>query len=64
MAKTITKIPASINRFTAKPIARKPNAGLQVMPEFQRSMKNKLPVMRLRWIITPITFLPIQNGFL
>lgn len=55
MAKTITKIPASVNRYTAKPINEKRNAGLQVMREYQRIMRNRLPATRHRWIITPIT---------
>lgn len=34
------------------------------MPEFQRSMKNRLPAMRHRWIIIPTTLLPVMIGFL
>ncbi len=34
-----------------------------VMHEFQRSMKNRLPDMRLRGIIIPTTLLPVILDF-
>ena len=64
MAKTITKIPASINRFTAKPFAEKNKRRVAGYARVSTEHEEQVPVMRHRSIIIPTTLLPVMIGFL
>lgn len=64
MAKTITRIPASVNRYTAKPIAEKTKRRVAGYARVSTEHEEQAPAMRLRWIIIPTTLLPVMIGFL
>ena len=64
MAKTITRIPASVNRYTAKPIAEKTKRRVAGYARVSTEHEEQAPAMRLRWIIILITLLPVMIEFL
>lgn len=62
MAKSVTTIPATISKYTAKPINSKRNAEWQDMPVSARTWKTNKQATLPSVIITPTTFRAVRTG--